>query len=67
MALYDFLCVDCAEEFEVFSTGFIKDEQKVCPVCGSPHVRQKYSSFLRSGSASASASGCAVPAGSGFG
>jgi len=65
MALYDFVCIDCGEEFEVFSTGFIKDEQKVCSVCGSTHVKQKYSSFLRSGPAAGG--GCAVPAGSGFG
>ena len=65
MALYDFACLDCGEEFEVFSTGFIKDEQKVCPACESVHVQQKFSSFLRSGSASGG--GCAAPAGSGFG
>ncbi len=61
MAFYDFRCDACGEEFEVFSTGFIKDDQKVCPSCGSEDVQQKFSSFL-SGS-----SGCSAPAGSPFG
>ncbi len=65
MALYDFACLDCGTEFEVFSTGFIKDEQKVCPSCSSDHVKQKFSSFLRTGSSPGG--GCAAPAGSSFG
>ncbi len=65
MALYDFVCLDCDEQFEVFSTGFIKDEQKVCTACGSPHVQQKFSSFLRGGVASSG--GCGAPRSSGFG
>jgi putative FmdB family regulatory protein len=40
MALYDLACGHCGEEFEVFSTGFIKDDQKVCPACGSEQVQQ---------------------------
>lgn len=64
MALYDFDCSDCGAEFEVFSTGFIKDEQKVCPTCGSQDVRQRFTSFLSS--RSSSGGGCAAPAGSGF-
>jgi putative FmdB family regulatory protein len=62
MALYDFACDHCGELFEVFSTGFIKDEQKVCPACGSAEVRQKFASFF-----STASGGCASPAGSGFG
>jgi len=64
MALYDFACQACGTDFEVFSTGFIKDDQKVCPACGSAEVQQKFSSFLSSGPTGGS---CAAPSGSGFG
>jgi putative FmdB family regulatory protein len=70
VALYDFVCNQCDHDFEVFSTGFIKDEQKKCPECGSADVQQKFTSFLRGGSSSSShvpSGGCAAPAGSGFG
>jgi putative FmdB family regulatory protein len=67
---YDFTCHECKADFEVFSTGFIKDAQKQCPECASTDVQQKFTSFLRGGSSSSSparAGGCAAPAGSGFG
>ncbi len=64
MALYDFVCRECGHVFEVFARGFIREEQKECPKCGSGDVRQKFSSFLRNGS---SASGCGAPVGSPFG
>lgn len=47
MATYDFICGACGDEFELFVQGFIKDEEKLCPACGSADVRQKFSSFLR--------------------
>jgi putative FmdB family regulatory protein len=65
MALYDFTCLECSHVFEVFSPGFIKEEQKQCPVCGSQSVRQKFTSFLRNGSSARS--GCGAPSSSGFG
>ena len=64
MAFYDYACSDCRNEFEVFCTGFIKEEQKACPRCGSTNVEQKFSSFLTGGSSGGS---CAAPASSGFG
>ena len=64
MALYDFICDDCGSAFEVFSVGFLKDEQKQCPQCGSRAVRQKYSAFLRG---LATGPGCDAPPRSGFG
>lgn len=66
MASYDLVCEDCGSEFEVFRQGFLKDEDKVCPDCGSVEVRQKFSSFLRSIGGS-SGGGCSVPSGSSFG
>lgn len=65
MALYDFVCTDCGGTFELFVQGFIKDDEKRCPECGSSAVRQKFTSFLRAGSASSS-SACGPSAGSAF-
>jgi putative FmdB family regulatory protein len=64
MALYDFECRDCGKSFELFVRGFIKDDDKRCPECGSTAVRQKFTSFLRTASATGSA--CAPSASSGF-
>ena len=65
MASYDLVCEKCGHAFEVFRQGFLKDEDRVCPECGSEDVRQKFSSFLRT-SAGAGA-GCAPSGGSPFG
>ena len=43
MASYDLICEDCGNSFEVFRQGFLKDEDRVCPECGSAEVRQKLS------------------------
>jgi putative FmdB family regulatory protein len=64
MALYDFVCLDCGKSFELFVQGFIKEEQKHCPSCGSVAVRQKFSSFLSTGASSDSA--CVPRPGSAF-
>ena len=48
MASYDLVCEKCDHVFEVFRQGFLKDEDRVCPECGSQDVHQKFSSFLRS-------------------
>lgn len=47
MATYEFVCKDCGKEYGVFVQGFIEDDDKHCPDCGSESVRQKFSSFLR--------------------
>ena len=65
MASYDLVCEKCGHPFEVFHQGFLKDDDRVCPECGSEDVRQKFSSFLRNfGGAGA---GCAPSGGSPFG
>ena len=46
MASYDLVCDECGHDFEVFRQGFLKDDDRVCPECGSTEVRQKFSSFL---------------------
>jgi len=66
MASYDLVCEACGSDFEVFRQGFLKDEDRVCPECGSNDVRQKFSSFLSSIGGSAGG-GCAAPSRSPFG
>ncbi|HTX68384.1 MAG TPA: zinc ribbon domain-containing protein [Thermoleophilia bacterium] len=65
MASYDLVCDACGHDFEVFRQGFLKDEDRVCPECGSTDVRQKFSGFLSS--IGGSSGGCAAPGGSPFG
>ena len=67
MATYDFVCQRCANEFEVFVSGFLKEEDKRCPKCESTDVRQKFSSFLRNVGSGSSGSDCSSPRRSGFG
>ena len=59
MATYDLVCLECGRDFEVFVPGFIKDEDRQCPACGSFKTRQKYSAFLTNASNSSSSDGCA--------
>jgi putative FmdB family regulatory protein len=59
MATYDLVCLQCGNDFEVFVPGFIKDEDRQCPACGSFKTRQKYSAFLTNASTSSNSSGSA--------
>ncbi|NLO28050.1 MAG: zinc ribbon domain-containing protein [Actinobacteria bacterium] len=45
MATYDLRCRSCGRDFEVFVLGFLKDETKVCPDCGSREVEQRFTGF----------------------
>ncbi|MBN1319796.1 MAG: zinc ribbon domain-containing protein [Thermoleophilia bacterium] len=45
MASYDLSCRSCGKDFEVFVLGFLKDEAKVCPDCGSREVEQRFTGF----------------------
>jgi putative FmdB family regulatory protein len=63
MASYDLVCEDCGNSFEVFRQGFLKDEDRVCPECGSADVRQKFSSFLSNLGGASASSGCGAPSG----
>jgi len=67
MASYDLVCDACGHDFEVFRQGFLRDEDRVCPDCGSADVRQKFTSFLQNIGGSGSGGGCAAPSHSGFG
>lgn len=65
MATYEFVCLHCDKHFEITVPGFLKDEERVCPACGSTEIRQKFSSFLRN--IATSGGGCSPVRGSGFG
>ena len=67
MASYDLICDTCGHDFEVFRQGFLRDEDRVCPDCGSGEVRQKFTSFLSNLSGGGGGGGCAAPSHSGFG
>jgi putative FmdB family regulatory protein len=45
MASYDLKCGACGKEFEVFQLGFLKEDAKVCPACGSKQVEQRFTGF----------------------
>ena len=46
MSTYDMVCSKCSTTFEVFRPGFLRDEDKVCPKCGSTDVEQAMTGFL---------------------
>jgi putative FmdB family regulatory protein len=43
---YDLICGGCELEFEVFRQGFLRDEDRVCPDCGSQRVDQRFTGFV---------------------
>lgn len=45
VASYDLRCSACGKDFEVFLRGFLKDDAKVCPDCGSREVQQRFTGF----------------------
>ena len=51
MAVYEFLCLDCGQPFEVDSTKPIQGPQIRCGHCASTHVRQTFASYLRNATA----------------
>jgi len=66
MAQIDLVCRDCRQAFSVLTRVAIRDRQKVCPKCGSRHVRQTFASYLRNGALTDPACG-APQRSSGFG
>jgi putative FmdB family regulatory protein len=67
MASYDLRCHGCGEDFEVFVQGFLKDENKVCPDCGSRDVEQRFTGFLTGSSGGESGSSSCGSSHGGFG
>lgn len=66
MPTYDMRCTSCADEFEVFRQGFLRDEDRSCPSCGEP-AEQVITGFVacRSSSQVAGAATAAAPSGGG--
>ena len=46
MPTYDLACGDCTTRFERFRQGFLRDEDRVCPDCGSARVEQLFTGFV---------------------
>ena len=67
MATYDLVCTECGHVFEVFVQGFLKDDDRKCPSCGSFKTRQKFSPFLTNARSGGEASSYEPPASGGFG
>ena len=67
MASYDLVCHECGNAFEVFVQGFLKDEDRQCPSCGSFKTEQKFTSFLSNARTGCADGHCTAPVSSGFG
>lgn len=46
MPTYDLACESCDTHFEAFRQGFLRDEDRVCPDCGSHEVKQLMTGFV---------------------
>jgi putative FmdB family regulatory protein len=45
MPLYEYTCAKCGERFEIVSSHAGREEQAVCPACGSREVTRVFSAF----------------------
>ena len=66
MSTYDMVCTKCQHTFEVYRQGFLRDEDKVCPECGSTETQLTFKSFLRHFGTATTSSNCGPRMG-GFG
>ena len=46
MPTYDLVCDTCEHGFETFRQGFLRDEDRVCPECGTDEARQLFTGFV---------------------
>jgi putative FmdB family regulatory protein len=46
MPTYDLACASCDTNFERFRQGFLRDEDRVCPDCGSHEISQRFTGFV---------------------
>lgn len=49
MPLYEFICQNCAEEFELRVSFSETDQNQECPSCGSKNSKKKISKFASKG------------------
>ena len=66
MPTYDLSCTACGNSFEKFMTRLIRDDDKVCPECGSTEVSQGVGGGYAMSRSGVDMSGACVPRG-GFG
>ena len=55
MPTYDLACATCDTNFERYRQGFLRDEDRVCPDCGSQEVTQRFTGFVTTRPARAAA------------
>lgn len=46
MPTYDLACEACDHRFEAFRQGFLRDEDRTCPACGTALARQLLTGFV---------------------
>jgi putative FmdB family regulatory protein len=66
MPIYEYVCLDCKQEFELIRPMNQSDQPPVCESCGGENVKRKLALFYAksgghsvSGSSAPSCSGCA--------
>ncbi|MBS3909559.1 MAG: zinc ribbon domain-containing protein [Actinobacteria bacterium] len=67
MPTYQFVCNDCAGDYEIFLMRMLRDADRVCPSCGSTNVRQAYRDFFGYTASRSSGGGAAGHSGGGCG
>ena len=45
MPLFEFVCTDCEQPFEELVRSASATDEVTCPICGSPEVKRKISTF----------------------
>jgi putative FmdB family regulatory protein len=46
MPVYDYICLDCHQEFEKVLTLIEHEQQVTCPACGSKNIEQEAKAFF---------------------
>ncbi len=63
MPIYDYVCEDCQEPFELFVRSVRAPVDAVCPKCGSRHVEKEASAVAAIGGAQVSSGAACAPSG----
>jgi putative FmdB family regulatory protein len=67
MPTYELTCTDCGKRYEIFLLRMLKNEDLVCPACGSTSIRRGIGGGVLSSSTKSASSGDAGCAGRSFG
>ena len=64
MPIYEYQCQECGEEFEKFVRSMTRQEEAICPKCGSAETKKAFSVFgVSGGQTRSSASSSCAPTG----